>query len=566
MLSQQFENMFAKLIFVGPAFVTVFVFTAGLTDPVNVTKLLALGIVTCGLVALTSLKTWKMIWENHRLTSIALLAFIAASLNSIFQSEAPATQTFYGVYGRNNGFLLYFLLVLLVAVVLASEKISTIISILKSILFAGFINIIYCAWVLAFGDFVGWSNPYGNILGTLGNPNFIGAFLGIFSSILFSMVFTNLKNKKYLVVIFLSLGLALFEIVKSHAIQGRVLFALGLMINFFFYIRSRWKNPIFLSIYSILSVLSGIVAVLGTLQIGPAAKYLYKESVSLRGEYWHAGLNMAKQNLFAGVGFDAYGDWYRVSRRASALVKPGPETVSNAAHNVFIDLFAFGGLPLLFSYLGLLMIVFVTIIKIAKRQRKFDFVFVSLVGAWSCFQLQSVISINQVGLAVWGSILSGAIIAYGRILKNQEGLNNSKSIVGAKKPKRESVFSPGLRLGIGSAVGLLIAIPPFAADSKWRSAQSSRDAAKVEQALAPSYFNPANTNKYLQAVGLFEDSGLTQLAHKYALEAVRFNSHSYDSWKVLSLIKDSTQVERDLAILKMKILDPLNRTSETGIK
>jgi hypothetical protein len=43
---------------------------------------------------------------------------------------------------------------------------------------AGFVNVIYCGWVIAFGDFIPWNNPYGNILGTFGNPNFIGAFLG----------------------------------------------------------------------------------------------------------------------------------------------------------------------------------------------------------------------------------------------------------------------------------------------------------------------------------------------------------------------------------------------------
>ena len=566
MLSQQSENLFAKLLLIGPAFVTIIVFTSGVTDPVNVTKLLALGIFTCGLVALTSLKTWNAIWANHRSISVALLAFLAASLNSTLQSEAPFTQTFYGVYGRNNGFLLYFLLVLLVVAVLASEKISSLRAVVKSIMLAGFINLIYCAWVLAFGDFVGWSNPYGNILGTLGNPNFVGAFLGIFSSILFTMALANLNNFKYLAIIVPSLAITLFEIVKSHAIQGRVLFVFGLMINGFFFLRGKFKSALPVVAYSIVCGLSVIIGILGTLQIGPAAKYLYKESVSLRGEYWHAGLNMAKQNLFSGVGFDSYGDWYRISRRASALIKPGPDTVSNTAHNVLIDLFAFGGLPLLISYLAVLLIVVVTIIRVCKRNRNFDFIFVSLVGAWSCFQLQSFISINQVGLAVWGSILSGAIIAYGRIVSNPETSNNSRVLPGVKKQKSEAVISPGLRVGIGFAIGLLIAIPPFSADSKWGSAQESRNAAKVERALEPSYFNPESSTKYLQAVELFEVSGLTQLAHKYALEAVSFNPHSYDSWRALSLVKDSTQAERDLAISKMKKLDPMNRAIGTGIK
>jgi len=556
MLNKESESLLSKLLLVGPALVTLLVFTTGVTDPVNVNKLLAMGLLSFSAIAILTLKSYRFIWAQHKFLILALFGFLLASINSIIQSNSPITQQLYGVYGRNNGFLLYLFLLLIFIATLSTGKISTSKNVVVSLVIAGIVNIIYCGWVLAFGDFVGWTNPYGNILGTLGNPNFIGAFLGMFSSVLVTLAIANIRNLKIFLLIITTLGITTFEIVKSNAIQGRVLLVVGLAINGFFLIRSRFKSQIPAIIFSSISTLGGVVGLLGALQIGPLAKIIYKDSVSLRGEYWNAGLNMAKTHLFSGVGFDSYGDWYRLSRRASALVRPGPETVTNTAHNVLIDIFAFGGLPLLISYLAIMGTVLHSIIRHALRSQAFDYVFVSLVGAWLCFQLQSVISINQIGLAVWGWVLGAAIVSYERIKRvgSSPELTKSKSI----KSTSAELISPNLRAGVALVLGALVAVPPFAADVKWRSAQVSMDAAKIEAVLIPSYLNPPNSLKYLQIVGAFEESDLTNLAHKYAVEAVKFNPNNYESWRLFTLIRSTTPAELQIALSNMKELDPKN--------
>ena len=65
-------------------------------------------------------------------------------------------------------------------------------------------------------------------------------------------------------------------------------------------------------------------------------------------------------------------------------------------------------------------------------------------------------------------------------------------------------------------------------------------------------------DKFLANVQAFEQANLTDLAHKYALEAVKWNPESFDLWKVLYLIQASTAEEKALAIENMKRLDPLN--------
>jgi hypothetical protein len=123
---------------------------------------------------------------------------------------------------------------------------------------------------------------------------------------------------------------------------------------------------------------------------------------------------------------------------------------------------------------------------------------------------------------------------------------------------RSSVISPQLVAGVGLVVGLLIALPPLSADSKWYNATKSHDAAKVEAALVPSLFNPADSSRYAQAVGLFQSSNLPDLAHKYALIAVKFNPDYSDAWKQLYALTQSTSEEKALALENMKRLDPKN--------
>ena len=426
---------------------------------------------------------------------------------------------------------------------------------------AGFVNVLYCGWVIAFGDFVPWSNPYGNILGTFGNPNFIGAFLGLFAA---SMVAYSLKQGRK---IFVRIGVAIiflvtvYEIVDSNAIQGRVVVAAGLGIVGFYLVRSKFEAFMAQVIYVLLIGIAGVFALLGALQIGPLTKYIYKNTVSLRGEYWQAGLKMGSDHPFTGVGFDTYGDWYRRARDAQALILPGPDVTTNAAHNVPFDVFAFGGWPLFLSYLGILALSVIAIIKVTHRNRKYDAIFVTLTTAWACYQLQSIISINQIGLAVWGWLFGGALIAYEIAtrpsdLETQNVPGKGKTTRVANKKKSEPIITSTLVASVGALIGLLIAVPPYSSDAKWRSALASQDVQKVEAALVPGYLNPPNSYKYANAVQVLESSKLFDLALKYARIGVEFNPDNFDAWKVLYSVSKSSPEEKSIALENMRRLDP----------
>jgi hypothetical protein len=264
---------------------------------------------------------------------------------------------------------------------------------------------------------------------------------------------------------------------------------------------------------------------------------------------------MGLDNPLTGVGMDAYGNYYRMDRTEyAATVLPGPGTVTNAAHNVVIDIFAYGGFPLLISYVGILVVGAIAVIKVTLRQRAYEGTFVALTTTWLAYQLQSIISINQVGLAIWGWVLTGALVGYEYSTREKAPIDEKSK----PSKSKELIFSPQLVGGIGVVVGALIAVPPLSADMKWSSAIRAQSLQQVESALTPSYLSPRDSLRMAQAIQLFENSKLYDLAYKYAKEGVEFSPDYFDAWRMLYYTTNSTPADKELALANMKRLDPYN--------
>jgi O-antigen ligase len=555
MLNKTVEKTISLFLLIGVPFITLFLVTDSVTDPVNVTKLFAAGCVSVGLFSIAIVYGLKEIWATSKALVISAVLFIFAGLNAVFNSDAPRIQNIYGVFGRQTGFVTYLLLTLvaLSATLLRSQKSFD--RVIWALLFSGAVNVVYCGWALAFGDFIHWNNPYGNILGLFGNPDFISAFLGMFIAGTIGFAFSSKHSWLYRGGFVLLAVIALYEIKRSHAIQGLVVTGAGLAIVGFYFVRGKTKGSLFSGLYLLVVGTMGGFALAGALQKGPLVSLIYKTSVSLRGQYWKAGITMGSDHPFTGVGFDSYGDWYRRARSEyAATVLPGPNTITNAAHNVVIDIFAYGGFPLLISYLAILVVGAWAVIRVTLRQRAYDGTFVALTAVWATYELQSVISINQVGLAIWGWVTVGALVAYEYATRPREEVTEKSKVV----KQKELLFSPQLVGGIGVVIGALIAVPPMAADSKWRSAFKEQNVQLLESALTPTYLSPSDSARYAQAVLILENSKLYDLAYKYALEGTKFNPNYFDAWKVLYSISKSTQGEKDEALKNMKRLDPHN--------
>lgn len=560
MLSSYAEKSLAKILGYGAALTAVLVVSSTVTDPVNTPKLVTLGVVGTAAIG-TVLTTWtKVKSRSVQVASLLSLFFLVAATSATIFSESPLSQNLYGTYGRNNGLVAYIFLAFVLISASSLAKQGSFETIAKSLIFAGVVNIIYCGWVIAFGDFIGWNNPYGNILGTFGNPNFIGAFLGIFISAYVAYAISPSRSSTWKWSLLIVVPITFFEIIDSSAIQGRVVAVGGLALVAFSWLRFKVSRLI-LTIYSVAVSFVGVLAVLGALQIGPLTQFIYKTSVSLRGQYWLAGWNAGERHPFTGVGMDTLGDWYRRVRDPQALILPGPNTVVNAAHNVFMDMFAFGGWPLFIAYVGLVGYSASALVRTFLRLKAFDGTFAAIAVAWVGYQVQSLISINQIGLAIWGWLLGGALIAYEKSTRDEISVESgNKGRV--EKSLQKSISSSDSRVLITSfasaLIGLVIALPPFVSDAQWKSAMDAQSLPQVEKSMKPGYFNPLNTNRFTSNIRLLEEGKLTDLAHKYALEATQWNPQVYDFWRILYFISGSTAEDRERALVKMKELDPLN--------
>ena len=160
MISTLQENVLSKILGFGAPLVTIFLINGSVTDPVNAPKLFFLGVVAFG--ALGALLPKSLVNKDSAflLPYILLGMFLLFSIITLVTSNSPISQSLYGVYGRNTGFLTYFFLCLICAFSMQLRFKGSFERTLNGLIFAGLVNIIYCGWVLVFGDFLAWSNPY----------------------------------------------------------------------------------------------------------------------------------------------------------------------------------------------------------------------------------------------------------------------------------------------------------------------------------------------------------------------------------------------------------------------
>jgi O-antigen ligase len=554
-INQKAQELLGRILTTGVLVVTLFVEAWKSSEPVNAPKMLVLS--TIGISALFIIVTsWnREFWVRYRWTLIALSSFYSFSVFSVVISKDNALVGIFGIKGRSTGLVTYLSLVIIFLAAVLIQDLKQYDRIIKYLLIAGGVNIAYNT-VYIFGyDPIPWSNPYGTFLGSFGNPNFISSFMGMLIPVLFALVLNKTTPRKIRIFSGLALPIVFYQIIYTHSIQGVFVSAVGVATVLFFYLRSEFKKKGILISYVLMVLILGLTSILGMLQKGPLASIIYKTSVSLRGEYWAAGINMGLNNPFTGVGLDSYGNWYRLYRRASAMILPGPSIVSDSAHNVFIDFFAGGGFPLLISYLAIQIMVGIAIWRIFKNLQTFSVTPIALIAAWLGYTSQSVISINQIGLAIWGWVFGGAIVGYSmlEVQLNQEITKSPKGLKVSKTSRSEAAVS--LSAIAGLFVGFLIALPPVRTDMAWRSALKAGNAGAVEQAMR---MWPHNQRTLNSGIVLFANNGLPEKALEWSRIDVKEYQESYVAWYTLYQLQGISQDEKATIYKKLHELDPLN--------
>jgi hypothetical protein len=209
--------------------------------------------------------------------------------------------------------------------------------------------------------------------------------------------------------------------------------------------------------------------------------------------------------------------------------------------------FATGGVFVGLSYLALTAFISWRGIKSLKIYKGNDRLLVgTFFVAWLAFQAQSIISIDNIGITIWGWVLAGAIIGYEI---------NSRNDQPVKLSNRDA--SEILAVSAGLIIGLIISLPPFIADAQFRSTVLKGDITKIESALQRWPQNVSNMNF---ASDLFRKGGFPDQALNMARKAVALNPRNFEAWQQIFLSQNAPEAERNAALMKMREMDPFNST------
>lgn len=559
MLKKAENDVLGQIIIWTALLATLLVLPWTAFDPINVPKLAVIaigGFITAGLLVVN----FSVIrsFQNHLLLIFVALFILDLSIVLLFSGD-NFYQGLFGTFGRATGFVAYLSLtfLLLAAAIAASKELMIRFSLI--LLFSGLLSNVYGLFQSFEIDAFKWVNQYSPVIGFLGNPNFQSSFIGFSGIAAFSFIMSRNTKNILKASIFAYLILTCYVIKATDSQQGFLVLLGGMGIVILVRIsKSKFKILIYPSLF--LGLLSAFLITLGSLNKGPLASLLYKLSVTYRGDYWQAGWKMTLEHPLLGVGLDGYGDWYRRARTLEATLRRGPEVTSNAAHNVLLDLSSNGGFPLAIIYLAILSLVVRAIFKILKRNQDFDPVVTGLIAVWVAYIAQSVISLNQLGLAVWGWIISGLIIGYEiqtreKFAETSEKLSvkNSRKIKDIKATKTSPQAL--LAMFVGFLVGALMGLPPVIASTQYLSALKSQDAKQVEKA---AYIWPMSPYPMGQIAITLANNNLQPEALKILTDGVSKFPNEFSMWRLLSEIPNASPEQVIEAKRQMKRLDPLN--------
>ena len=390
-------------------FVVTLYFQSTLADPFNSPKLWILLIFAAWLAGyIFAFRKIIFVVKPVNRLSYLVFVFLVFLLISTLVSDFSYVAIF-GETQRRNGFLQYLSLSIILVATSIFVRTFNVKKFFILSYFIATISVIYSLMQTTGNDFVNWNNPYNSIISTLGNPNFAAAVMAIMGVMMFSSIFiSTFQYTQRIVAVVISI-LLLFVIYKSNARQGLLSYFLGVGIFLIIWLWTKNKKLGILAAVAGLAI--SIVSILGMLQFGPLEKYLYKPSVSIRGYYWRAGIEMLRSHPFFGVGIDSYGLYFKEYREVGYPLAYGFEITSSNAHNTFIQFFATGGFFLGLAYLLLNgYILKQAIYGIRNLTGNNRLYLVAVFSAWIAFHAQSLVSIDNIGISIWGWILGGSIV------------------------------------------------------------------------------------------------------------------------------------------------------------
>ena len=516
-----------------------------LMDSVNpikffLTSAFALGFL---IILLFNLKTIK-VFKNNVILWITL-SFAFLSVIVVLNTQNAISQQLYGIIGRQTGLILHIALcgLLIAGNIFASDEVLD--KTIRIFIITGVLAGLYGIIQIVDLDPLTWSSNENWVAATLANPNFYSAFMGMFVCVMLPYLFAN---SKVIVKLSFLLGilLAIYVILKTSSQQGLILVLLGVVITLFFVIKSKNLGKKWLIPYSFLALSGVVVLILDILQKVPWQPFLYKTSVSARGDYWRAGIAVIEKYPLTGAGFDGLREQYGLVREPVSLTR-GDQLDLDAAHNIFIDKGIAGGIPLLLLYILIIVTVLIAIRRLVIDFKAYNPVMVAVISCWIAWLAQSVISIDNVGLASWGWYLSGLITGLAVISK-------SPDVKFSKIGSRFELKNTTRLYLIGMVIGAIVAMPLVTREYRFVKSIERGDSQGLQNAALQF---PQDVFRIGRAAEILKEYKIEKESIYLARQGVKNFPESYSAWAVLYTSPWATEQERAEAKSKLLELDQL---------
>ena len=476
---------------------------------------------------------------------ILISLYVVLSFASFVFSSQPFTKQIYGIQGRNLGLITYLCFVIFFVFSMFNSSLKLIDTALNAVLISGFASAaLGIAQLFGFNIYKGSNPVYGLGVGFLGNPNFQSALLGMSLVICVALLFDPTKPRVFLCFQVLITLIALYG---AESTQGYAIAIIGIATVFAQKLYS--KNYIkTLTAYVLSGSVLLIFTILGYLGKGPISNYLYQTSTTYRGDYWRTAWRMMIENPLIGLGFDSYRDNYRLYRDALATNRRGPEAIADSPHNTLLDAGVNGGFGLFIVNLLIAFFILFIIVKYLRNTKTQDPRVIGLFAVWVAFTAQTLISLGNIAISLWGWIIGGLIV----------GLEiNSKNSIGTGPNKKRMTLKTKTQVLLGIVLGASISGANFFYDTNFASAYKS---GKVDRVISASESWPGDGYKMAMVVEILINNGFNPDALNLAKKTTQKYPEVYEAWKSYSKVPGISPEEKNNIMSMLQKLDPQNKT------
>jgi O-antigen ligase len=541
------ENAKVKLLVIG-SFLASVVSTPWISsDALIIPKIITITCLAAILIPISKIH-FRILLKNKilRFSFIISAVFISQMILVMLSSEAPFEQEFFGLTGRGLGFLTYASLLVFMLFVSININLKDLKIIIIGLMASCLLSSIYSILQFYEIDFSDWRTTSNGILGTIGNPNFQSTFIAM--SFVPSIILFNSYKYKFFPITIVS-GVYIFSLYLCNSTQGYI--SLAASIFAFFMINFWYRNRKLFSFTLIVFVILGVCTLIGMLNKGPLAYYLYKISIRSRGEMWDTTLSIIRDNPIFGIGLDSLGD-YELRYRSITTVNGIGEYIDNA-HNFYLQFAATGGLVLGITYILILIYSLKNFLSVQRSIGQFNPQLASIFASWIAFQFQSMISPAAITTLIWNFIFCGSFIGLNSQLLSSNTLNSATTNKLKEIPRKNIVRLSSFVLLL---IALFITFPLFNADRVARKADTLKDA---KLAVEASKMYPESILRYNRLGGDLFRAGLLDLSLDIGRSAVKFNPNAYQTWILILLNPLASISERTIAKENLIIIDPFNK-------